>query len=276
MSPEQAMGEDVDGRADTYAVGVVLYEMLTGRLPFEGRNITELMAKIISAPPPKVSAAMPQTPAALVELVKRLLAKERDQRPDAAELVKLLAAARTPDALLTPSQATWRKRKRRLLVVGVGVGSAAIVLYLVGKLAILAGRLVFQDPGEDPTIYADSTSIPATLKQAARDEGSLLPGEHLRFAFIPGGRTMDDALFVADSFVVRRSPAGARRVLLKGANVNVNRAKRPGEPRLKGYLIISRGRTTADTLYNDLGGLDVARLLITMYAHRKEIKGDKP
>ena len=275
MSPEQAMGEDVDGRADTYALGVVLYEMLTGRLPFEGRNITELVAKVVSAPPPKVSAAMPQTPIALVDLVKRLLAKERDERPDAAELVKLLAAARTPDALLTPRQAAWRKRKRRLLFVGVGVGSAAIVLYVVGKLALLAGRFVFQDPGQDPTIYTDTTLIPATLVNAARGEGSLLPGEHMRMVFIPGGRTMEDAAFLTDSFIVRRSPAGARRVLLKGADVNVNRSKRPEDTRLKGYLIISHGKV-ADTLYNDLGGLDVSRLLITLYARRKEIGGNKP
>jgi serine/threonine-protein kinase len=51
MSPEQALGEEVDGRSDVYSLGVVLFEMLTGRLPFEGRNATELIAKHISAPP---------------------------------------------------------------------------------------------------------------------------------------------------------------------------------------------------------------------------------
>jgi hypothetical protein len=60
------------------------------------------------------------------------------------------------------------------------------------------------------------------------------------------------------------------------ASVFRNRVKRPGDTRLKGYLIISRGRASADTLYNDLGGLDVTRLLIALYAHRKEIGGDKP
>ncbi len=273
MSPEQALGEEVDGRADTYSLGVVLFEMLTGRLPYEGRNLTELMAKIISAPVPKVSALEPATPTALVAMVDRLLAKERDQRPDAAELVQLLAAARTPDAMLTPRQARWRKRKRRLLIAGVGVGSAAVVLYFVARFAMGLGKLAFSEPGAEPTIFTDSAQVPAKLVEAARAEGSLRPGERLLFVFIPGGRTIADATFVTDSFVVRRAPAGARRVRLSGGTIFVNRTKRPNETRLRGYLIVSRGKTVADTLYDDLGGLDVTRLLISLMANKERFGG---
>ncbi len=269
MSPEQALGEEVDGRADTYSLGVVLFEMLSGRLPYEGRNLTELMAKIISAPPPKVSAIVPDTPTALAKVVDLLLAKEREKRPDAAQLVKLLEAARTPDALLTPKQARWRKRRRRLLIAGVGVGSAAVVLYFVARFAMGLGKLAFSEPGAEPTIYTDSAQVPGELVHAARREGSLRPGEPLLFVFIPGGRTIADAAFVTDSFVVRRSPAGARRVRLTGGTIFVNRSKRPDESRMRGYLIISRGKTVADTLYNDLGGLDITRLLISLMANKE-------
>jgi serine/threonine-protein kinase len=276
MSPEQALGEEVDGRADTYSLGVVLFEMLTGRLPFEGRNVTELTAKIIAAPPPKVTALVPATPTALATIMDRLLAKERDQRPDAAELVQLLAAARAPDALLTPVQARWRKRRRRLVIVGVGIGSAAVVLYLVARFAMGLGNLAFSDPGAEPTIFTDSTQVPPVLVDAARREGSLRPGESLLFVFIPGGRTMSDAAFITDSFVVRRSPTGARRVRLTGGSIFVNRAKRPGESRLRGYLIITHGKTVTDTLYNDLGGLDVTRLLISLMANKERFGGKQP
>jgi hypothetical protein len=98
----------------------------------------------------------------------------------------------------------------------------------------------------------------------------------VNLVFIPGGRTTDEATIVTDSFAVRRSPAGARRVLLRGAAINVNRAKKPGDKRMRGYLIISRGKEHADTLYDDLGGLDVGRLMLSLAANREKLGGKKP
>lgn len=98
----------------------------------------------------------------------------------------------------------------------------------------------------------------------------------MRFVFIPGGRTLADAAFVTDSFIVRRSSAGARRVLFKGRSLNVNRTKRPGEARLRGLLVITSGKQSADTLYDDLGGLDVTRLLLSLFANRDKLKGPTP
>src|SRR5437588_10288615 len=77
MSPEASLGEQVEGRPDGYALGVVLYEMLTGTCPFSGRNATEVVVKHISAPIPKVSEREPQMPAAPVRLAYRMLSTER-------------------------------------------------------------------------------------------------------------------------------------------------------------------------------------------------------
>ena len=129
MSPEQSLGEQIDGRSDVYALGVVLYEMLTGTCPFQGRNVTEVIAQHISAPIPKVSEREPETPVALVRLVDRMLAKDPAGRPTADELVKELTAASTPDGLLTPSQVRRRRWRRRAIYLGIAaVGAGAVIV----------------------------------------------------------------------------------------------------------------------------------------------------
>ena len=92
MSPEQLLAEDVDGRSDLFAAGVVLYECLTGRLPFEAPSPISLIAKLLHDEPEPPEALNPDVPPALSALVLRLLAKKAEERPrDAAELKGLLA-----------------------------------------------------------------------------------------------------------------------------------------------------------------------------------------
>ena len=107
MSPEQALGETVDGRSDVYALGVMLFEMLTGRVPFEGRSFRELIAMHVAAPPPDVSALRKETPAALAELVNSMLSKAPAERPDSAELVR---TERTAD-IRVHSRRGWDRRR---------------------------------------------------------------------------------------------------------------------------------------------------------------------
>ncbi len=92
MSPEQSVGHDVDGRADLYSVGVMLYEGLAGRVPFDSdRPLAVLRAQIEAAPPPLPD----HVPAALVALVMKALAKEREDRhADAAQMRAELRAMR--------------------------------------------------------------------------------------------------------------------------------------------------------------------------------------
>jgi CheY-like chemotaxis protein len=92
MSPEQLLGEDVDGRSDLYSAGVVLYECLTGRLPFEAASPITLIAKLLhdDAEPP--ATLNPDVPTPLSDLILHLLAKQPEQRPrSAGELAKQLA-----------------------------------------------------------------------------------------------------------------------------------------------------------------------------------------
>ncbi len=87
MSPEQAVGMPVDARTDLYSVGVVLYESIAGRLPFEGRTMSELLQKHVAEQPQPPSQLRPSVPSALDQVVMRALAKDPGQRfASAAEM----------------------------------------------------------------------------------------------------------------------------------------------------------------------------------------------
>ena len=79
MASEQLLAQDLDGRSDIYALGVVLYEMLAGRSPFEGSAPTDLVAALSKEAPPLRSCA-PQIPPALEVLVAKAMAKDREKR----------------------------------------------------------------------------------------------------------------------------------------------------------------------------------------------------
>lgn len=84
MSPEQAAGERVDGRADLYAVGLVLFEMLSGCGPFDGCESHEVFLAHITRQPPRLGELVPGIPAELEGLVAALLAKRPTDRPQSA------------------------------------------------------------------------------------------------------------------------------------------------------------------------------------------------
>ena len=80
MSPEQAMGRDVDHRSDLFSVGVVLYEMATGRVPFAGSSLTDTIDRIIHKQPEAIARLNYNVPAELEIIIKKALRKNRDER----------------------------------------------------------------------------------------------------------------------------------------------------------------------------------------------------
>jgi len=91
MAPEQLRGEEVDRRTDIYAVGAVLFELVTGRLPFEAESDYRLMMMQLHDPPPRPSTMLPDVPGEVDDVIARAMAKSRDDRfPDAPSFAREL------------------------------------------------------------------------------------------------------------------------------------------------------------------------------------------
>jgi len=96
MAPEQAWNDQVDGRADLFSLGCVLYRLCTGRLPFKGSGVTATLVSVAREQPPPVQDLNPHLPPRLAALIMKLLAKMPADRPESARMVadELQALAR--------------------------------------------------------------------------------------------------------------------------------------------------------------------------------------
>ncbi|HUS14272.1 MAG TPA: SUMF1/EgtB/PvdO family nonheme iron enzyme [Chloroflexia bacterium] len=140
MSPEQARGQPVDGRSDLYSLGVLLFQMLTGRVPFDGDSTVGIVMKHINAPVPDVTESWPTLPPALNSVVAKAMSKEPDNRyPTAQALTGAVAEALGTSVLAGPivSNSLVPGKKRRAWPAGRG---SLTVWRKLGILAQWGGR----------------------------------------------------------------------------------------------------------------------------------------
>ena len=131
MAPEQMRSSrDVDSRIDVWALGVVMFELLTGRSPFEAETMPELCLKVVSEPPLSLAKLRPDLPPAIVGVVERCLEKDKEQRfTNAAELaaaLEIFAAPRSSlfSGRLTPGPGSRLSGEPAVAVVPVSVEPA--------------------------------------------------------------------------------------------------------------------------------------------------------
>lgn len=124
MAPEQIEGKPADARSDIFALGVVMFEMLTGRRPFKGDSVWATMEATLTGNAPDVASLRPDLPSALAHVVNRAIARRpADRYGSARELAADLAALRTPPA----AAPAVRPERRRTVIAAVAVGGLAVV-----------------------------------------------------------------------------------------------------------------------------------------------------
>jgi Tol biopolymer transport system component/predicted Ser/Thr protein kinase len=143
MAPEQVEGRDADARSDIFSFGVVLYEMTTGKRAFDGKSAASIMAAILEREPPAMSSLQPLTPPVLDHVVRRCLAKDPDERWQAASDVmrELKWIGETGGSIAQAAAAsplvTRASRRGRMAWF---VAAAALVVAVAAIAAVLARR----------------------------------------------------------------------------------------------------------------------------------------
>ena len=189
LAPEQLAGQEIDHRADIFSYGVLAYQLVSGRKPFEGDSVTTILYRIAHEEPPSLREAAPDCPPALVACIERCLQKNREQRwasfgPVIGELddVSRKLSQGATVAGRSVHEETAAGRRFRISPAAAGIATAAVAVALFGVLNV--SRIGRSEPGDPPDPLrlprTDSTSTnnnPDSARVAAVESTSTTGGQ---------------------------------------------------------------------------------------------------
>jgi serine/threonine protein kinase len=216
MAPEQAAGQQVTARADLFSLGILLYECLTGSLPFSGRTTFDYVRNVMQSPPRRLDRVLPDTPADLVDLIEKCLEKTPASRPESAGAV-VAELRRLSDTLSSAGGSLRTARQARFgrrwqIIAGVAILIAALAL---------GWRFVWPRGSSDPP----ARQLRPFVTSAAQEFDSRISpdGQWVSFISASGGSTQ---------IMVQRVDGGEPRPLTLGAGTPVSQIWSPDGTRL--------------------------------------------
>ncbi len=175
MSPEQAMGQEVDGRSDIFSLGAVLYEMLTGHYAFDGGSLPAIVYRVINESPVTAVTLRPQLPDGVASLLTLMLNKKPEARPDARALVSafrsLIPPTASKPAPLPPDRVS---SPLRVLAFATPLG----IFLLIGLgIIVIEHFLPAPPPQAAPAPRQPAITPPAASATPGKQSASPSPGQ---------------------------------------------------------------------------------------------------
>ncbi|MBL8613409.1 MAG: protein kinase [Myxococcales bacterium] len=260
MAPEQARGQrEIDARADVFAFGCLLHECVAGAPPWTGLDLLAVLAKILLEPAAPLRTLRPDVPSWLERLVLRMLAKDRDARPDGGEAVLAELEAGEPDrrrASEMPPSLIGRDEQRVYCIILAGHADAETATVAVGKQDSLGALL-----------RARLSGFAARVEVLAGDAALVV---------VQGSRVAtDQALEAARIALALRPVLGATPLVVVTGRGSATGAVPVGEVVERASALLSRAPPGAIVLDETTSELVAARFEVREIDGRRELVGER-
>ena len=257
MSPEQASGDNLDGRSDIYSLGIVLYQMLAGNPPFDGPSSASILAQQLTQAPPPIRRERSDVSEELAVVLERMLAKDPAKRFQTAGDVSRALVDALPTAARNRVRVPFRRRLASMFyksLLGLGVAGCLLFIAFVAGAAVVAYTVFSKAPR-----IAAPAPIPVSLARTLRARRALGAGDVAVYAYQPGGQEDTTLLLLTRRRTVVVTPHQVRSYARDSVHTDMGMVVHGG---LTFRLVIysTYSKELADTVYRSLSFRDMVQL----------------